>query len=149
MRKLQFFAIRRMSSGDAFHRAYPHATQQARLEAHEHAFDYFGGVFKILRYDNMTSVVKKILTWIPACRDGTDHSVRVPVALFGLDGRRRGFASGDQRFSRGDAFAAYVRSGTTTPTCRGFGRRTASVRTPQPVMDNFDLLLANTTGAIH
>jgi len=50
-----------MGSGDAFHRAYPHATQQALLEAHEHAFAYFGGVFKTLRYDNMTSVVKKIL----------------------------------------------------------------------------------------
>src|SRR5579863_1473966 len=61
VRKLQFFAMRSMGSGDAFHRAYPHATQQALLEAHEHAFDYFGGVFKTLRYDNMTSVVKKIL----------------------------------------------------------------------------------------
>ena len=59
--KLQFFAMRSMGSGDAFHRAYPHATQQALLEAHEHAFHYFGGVFKILRYDNMSSVVKKIL----------------------------------------------------------------------------------------
>ena len=61
VRKLQFFAMRSMGSGDAFHRAYPHATQQALLEAHEHAFSYFGGVFKTLRYDNMTSVVKKIL----------------------------------------------------------------------------------------
>jgi len=59
--KLQFFAMRSMGSGDAFHRAYPHATQQALLEAHEHAFEYFGGVFKTLRYDNMTSLVKKIL----------------------------------------------------------------------------------------
>ena len=60
-RTLQFFAMRSMGSGDAFHRAYPHATQQALLEAHEHAFAYFGGVFKTLRYDNMASVVKKIL----------------------------------------------------------------------------------------
>lgn len=59
--KLQFFAMRSMGSGDAFHRAYTNATQQALLEAHEHAFDYFGGVFRTLRYDNMTSVVKKIL----------------------------------------------------------------------------------------
>ena len=59
--RLQFFAMRSMGSGDAFHRAYPHATQQALIEAHEHAFAYFGGVFKTLRYDNMTSVVKKIL----------------------------------------------------------------------------------------
>jgi transposase len=40
--KLQFFAIRSMASGDAFHRAYTNATQQALLEGHEHAFDYFG-----------------------------------------------------------------------------------------------------------
>jgi transposase len=59
--KLQFFAMRSMASGDAFHRAYTNATQQALLEAHEHAFDYFGGVFRTLRYDNMTSLVKKIL----------------------------------------------------------------------------------------
>jgi len=56
-----FFAMRSMASGDAFHRAYTNATQQALLEAHEHAFDYFGGVFSKLRYDNMASVVKKIL----------------------------------------------------------------------------------------
>src|ERR1700691_5389588 len=60
-RKLQFFAMRSMGSGDAFHRAYPHATQQALLEAHEHAFAYFAGVFKTLRSYNMTSIVKKIL----------------------------------------------------------------------------------------
>lgn len=60
-RKLQFFAMRSKASGDAFHRAYTNATQQALLEAHEHAFAYFGGVFRTLRYDNMTSVVKKIL----------------------------------------------------------------------------------------
>jgi len=48
-----FFAMRSMASGDAYHRAYTHATQQALLEAHEHAFAYFGGVFRTLRYDNM------------------------------------------------------------------------------------------------
>jgi hypothetical protein len=41
-----------MASGGAFHVAYYHATQQAFLEAHELAFGYFGGVFKLLRYDN-------------------------------------------------------------------------------------------------
>ena len=61
VRKLQIFAMRSMASGDAFHYAYTHATQQALLEAHELAFDYFGGVFRTLRYDNMTSLVKKIL----------------------------------------------------------------------------------------
>ena len=41
--------------------AYYHATQQAFLEAHERAFHYFGGVFRLLRYDNLKSAVKKIL----------------------------------------------------------------------------------------
>jgi len=59
--KVQVFAMRSMASGAAFHRAYPHATQQAFLEAHEHAFDYFGGVFHLLRYDNLASAVRKIL----------------------------------------------------------------------------------------
>ena len=59
--KVQVFAMRSMASGAAFHRAYLHATQQAFLEAHEHAFDYFGGVFHLLRYDNLASAVRKIL----------------------------------------------------------------------------------------
>ena len=59
--RLQIFAMRSMASGAAFHRAYLHATQQAFLEAHEHAFDYFGGVFRLLRYDNLASAVRKIL----------------------------------------------------------------------------------------
>ena len=59
--ELQVFAMRSMASGAAYHRAYTHATQQAFLEAHELAFAYFDGVFKLLRYDNLKSAVKKIL----------------------------------------------------------------------------------------
>ncbi len=59
--KLQVFSMRSMASGAAFHRAYPCATQQAFLEAHELAFEYFEGVFRRLRYDNLSSAVKKIL----------------------------------------------------------------------------------------
>jgi len=58
---LQFFTMRSMFSGDAFHRAYTNATQQAFLEGHEHAFAWFNGVFHTLRYDNLTAAVKKIL----------------------------------------------------------------------------------------
>jgi transposase len=61
MRKVYVFSMRAMASGGAFHVAYYHATQQAFLEAHELAFGYFGGVFKLLRYDNLKSAVKKIL----------------------------------------------------------------------------------------
>jgi len=59
--RVQVFAMRSMASGAAFHRAYLHATQQAFLDAHEHAFAYFGGVFRVLRYDNLGSAVRQIL----------------------------------------------------------------------------------------
>jgi transposase len=59
--KAYMFCMRSMASGGAFHCAFPHASQQAFLEAHERAFTYFGGVFKKLRYDNLRSAVKKIL----------------------------------------------------------------------------------------
>jgi transposase len=59
--KLQVFSMRSMASGAAFHCAYLHSTQQAFLEAHELAFAYFCGVFRRLRYDNLTSAVKRIL----------------------------------------------------------------------------------------
>lgn len=59
--KLPVFCMRAMASGGAFHRAYRHATQQAFLEAHEHAFHYVGGVFRVLRYDNLGSAVRKML----------------------------------------------------------------------------------------
>jgi transposase len=58
---VQVFSMRSMTSGGAFHVGYHHATQQAFLEAHEMAFHYFGGVFRLLRYDNLSSAVKKIL----------------------------------------------------------------------------------------
>ena len=58
---LQVFALRSMASGAAFHRAYPRATQQAFLEAHELAFQHLGGVYRRLRYDNLGAAVKKIL----------------------------------------------------------------------------------------
>jgi transposase len=59
--KLQVFSMRSMASGAAFHCAFLHATQQAFLEAHELAFAYYSGVFRKIRYDNLTSAVKKIL----------------------------------------------------------------------------------------
>jgi transposase len=59
--KVYVFCMRSMASGAAFHCAYLHATQQAFLEAHELAFAWFGGVFRNVRYDNLSSAVKRIL----------------------------------------------------------------------------------------
>jgi transposase len=59
--QLYVFCMRSMASGGSFHRAYPHASQQAFLEAQELAFQHFGGVFELLRFDNLKSAVQKIL----------------------------------------------------------------------------------------
>ncbi len=59
--KVYIFQMRSCFSGREFHMAFPRCTQQAFLEAHVYAFEYFGGVFKKIRYDNLTSAVTKVL----------------------------------------------------------------------------------------
>jgi transposase len=55
------FVMRSCFSGAAFSMASPVETQQAFLEGHALAFDWFGGVFEEVRYDNLGSAVKKVL----------------------------------------------------------------------------------------
>jgi transposase len=59
--RVQFFQMRACHSGREFNIAFPRQTQQAFLEAHVAAFEYFGGVFKTVRYDNLKSAVTKVL----------------------------------------------------------------------------------------
>ena len=59
--KVNVLVVRSMASGGALHRGYPRATQQAFFEAQEKAFEFFGGVFRRLRYDNLSLAVRKIL----------------------------------------------------------------------------------------
>lgn len=60
-KKVYFFLMRACYSGFEFHMAFERQNQQSFLEAHVAAFDYFGGVFKTIYYDNLTSAVKKVL----------------------------------------------------------------------------------------
>jgi transposase len=55
------FVMRASFSGAAFCQASLVETQQAFLELHVDAFDWFGGVFERLRFDNLTSAVKQVL----------------------------------------------------------------------------------------
>ena len=55
------FVMRASFSGAAFCQASLTETQQAFLELHVDAFDWFGGVFEQLRFDNLTSAVKRVL----------------------------------------------------------------------------------------
>ncbi len=59
--KVQILEVRSCFSGREFHVAYPRQTQQAFLEGHAQAFEWFGGVFHTLRYDNLGSAVKRVL----------------------------------------------------------------------------------------
>jgi len=59
--KVYVFHMRACFSGKEFHMSFRRQNQQAFIEGHIAAFNYFGGVFKIIRYDNLTSAVKKVL----------------------------------------------------------------------------------------
>jgi transposase len=59
--RVHLFVMRASFSGAAFCQASLVETQQAFLELHAQAFEWFGGVFAEIRFDNLTSAVKKIL----------------------------------------------------------------------------------------
>ena len=59
--RLKFFCMRSKYSGKHFVRAYPCERQQAFFDGHLHAFQFFGGIFPVLIYDNLTPAVRKIL----------------------------------------------------------------------------------------
>ena len=58
---VHLFLMRASFSGAAFCQASLVETQQAFLELHVQAFEWFGGVFAEIRFDNLTSAVKQVL----------------------------------------------------------------------------------------
>jgi transposase len=58
---VHLFVMRASFSGATFCQASPVETQQAFLELHVQAFEWFGGVFAQIRFDNLKSAVKKVL----------------------------------------------------------------------------------------
>jgi transposase len=58
---VHLFVMRASFSGAAFCQASLVETQQAFLELHVQAFEWFGGVFPSLKFDNLKSAVKKVL----------------------------------------------------------------------------------------
>ena len=59
--KVHLFLMRASFSGAAFCQASLVETQQAFLELHVEAFEWFGGVFECVRFDNLGSAVKQVL----------------------------------------------------------------------------------------
>jgi transposase len=58
--QLKLFCMRSKYSGKHFVRCYPCERQQALFDAHIQAFDFFGGIFPVLIYDNLSTAVQKI-----------------------------------------------------------------------------------------
>jgi transposase len=58
---LKLFCMRPKGSGKPFVQCFPCERQQALFEGHMGAFEFYGGVFRVLIYDNLTPVVEKIL----------------------------------------------------------------------------------------
>lgn len=59
--RLKFFCMRSKYSGKHFVRLYPCERQQALFDAHIKSFEFFGGIFPVLIYDNLTTVIQKVL----------------------------------------------------------------------------------------
>lgn len=106
--KTFIFHMRACFSGREFHMAFRHQNQQAFIEGHIAAFNYFGGIFKLIRYDNLTSAVKKVFRGRK--RDETDKFIalhshylfEVMFCLPGLEGahEKGGVECGGGRFRR-------------------------------------------------
>ena len=58
---VHLFVMRASFSGTVFCQASPVESQQAFLELHVQALEWFGGVFATVRYDNLKSAVKQVL----------------------------------------------------------------------------------------
>ena len=58
---LKMFCMRSKGSGKPFVQCFPCERQQALFEGHKDAFAFYGGVFRTLIYDNLTTAVEKVL----------------------------------------------------------------------------------------
>jgi len=59
--RLKYFCMRSKFSGKPFVRFYPCERQQAFFDGHTKAFEFYGGIFPVLIYDNLTSAVRKVM----------------------------------------------------------------------------------------
>ena len=60
-RQVKLFCMRSRYSGKAFVRAYPWERQEMFLDGHIRGFDWYGGVFPTLVFDNLKTAVKQVL----------------------------------------------------------------------------------------
>ena len=90
--------------------ASPVETQQAFLEAHVDAFEFFGGVFARVRYDNLGSAVKQVLQRPPAASRPTASSRCARTTCSSRSSPRRAWRARTRRA------ASRARSGASAAT---------------------------------
>ncbi len=59
--QVKLFCMRSRYSGKSFVRAYPRERQEMFLDGHIRAFDWYGGVFPTVVFDNLKTAVRRIL----------------------------------------------------------------------------------------
>jgi transposase len=119
--RVHVFAMRPCYSGREFHQAFPRATQQAFLEGHVSALGYFGGVFSEVRYDNLSSAVKKVMRG--RRRKETDRFIAL-----------RSHYLFDSAFCRPGKVGAHEKGGVEG----GLGRFRRSHLVPVPQVESYD-----------
>jgi len=92
--RLKFFCMRSKYSGKHFVRCYPCERQQAFFDAHIQGFEFFGGVFPVLIYDNLKTAVLKVLK---GKRRTEQEAFRKLKAYYSFDGRFCNRDSGTKR----------------------------------------------------
>lgn len=112
--RLKFFCMRSKYSGKHLVRFYPCERQQAFFDAHIRAFAFFGGIFPILIYDNLTTAIQKVLR-------GKD---RIEQEAFG---KFKAYYSFDARFCNPDS--GHEKGGVEGLV--GFARRNYMVPIPE------------------
>lgn len=73
--EVHLFCFRLCNSCAPFVMAFPVEREEAFLEAHQRAFEYFGGVSRTLIYDNLKTAVKEGWGNSPDSRTGSGHFV--------------------------------------------------------------------------
>ncbi len=59
--RVHLFCMRSKYSGKPFVQVYPCERQQVLFDGHMRAFEFYGGIFKRLIYDNLKTAVRKVL----------------------------------------------------------------------------------------
>jgi len=59
--KAQVITTRSEASGASLHRAYPSQTQSALFDGIAHGLEFMGGVFEVMRFDNLRQAVARVL----------------------------------------------------------------------------------------